>query len=716
MKKSNGKKTSVINNFLYKVDIFWINIAVLFAVFIICAGNLLKTGNLGLMTLCLVILLLLLAMDVILVIMRKKRAKRRAEKLGLIDENGLVCTGVLGGFQLPAFIVSESCKLLWNNSEFGVVCEENSMKAGNVAGGLFKRHIEGNVTEERPEYDCIIKLGRRFYRLYASYVSMNDANAGDAATIFGYLVDVSGVERLKALYKSKKIVVGEIIIDNYDEIFQQNGEAVASQIQVEVNNIFEDWLKDKNAVVRRLIRERYILICETSTLNQIKAERFDVLERVKKISVGNTIPVTLSIGVSTNEKHITEQAYEALTAGDINSDEYVKAFGDTLQKHLAASEDLINLCLNRGGDQAVVQNSENAGDCQFFGGSEIDQPRKDMVQVRVTSDLLKQAVLAADNVMIMGHRAADLDALGSALAMYRVATKLKKPAYIILEGPNSQIDEAYVTIMGCGKYEGVFITKSEALNVISDNTLVIVVDTFSERQCEAPEVIEAAEKIGVVDHHRRGVDFIKNTVFNYTETLASSTSELIVEMLRYIFPGEDVLEVIEAEMLYGGIIVDTKNLFFKTGKRTFEVAAYLREVGVVPINVRRYVQPSYNDYLRITEIVGGMDVIQMDYKGAKRGIAFAECELSADEANKLASIAADKMLEFTGVECSFVLIAIGPDVSIKARSPGEINVQTVMENPRISGGGHLTAAAGIIRNTNVKEVKSLILKILKENG
>lgn len=709
-------KKNIFKNFIYKVDIFWINIAVVFAILIICAGNMLFAKKYVALTICLIALVVLAVIDALLVIIRRKNAKKRAEILGIIDANGNVCTGLIGNFRLPAFIITENCKFLWSNDEFNTLCKDVERKAGQVAGGIFKQHIENQISLDNTQHQCVIKLGKRFYRLYATYVSTADIFENDSQAICCYLVDVSGVERLKNLYKNRRIVVGEIIIDNYDEIFQANGEAVASQVLAQVNNIFNEWLKEKNAIVRSLIRERYIFICENESLEKIKSERFSILEKAKAIAVGNTIPVTLSIGVSTNNGNLTDEAFTALISGNLTDEAYEKAFTDTLMTHLENSEGLINLCLNRGGDQAIVQNSERTNENLFFGGSEIDQPRENMVQVRVTAELLKKSICEAENVMIMGHKFADLDALGSALAIYRIATKLGKPAYVILEGPNSQIDVAYEYIRSSGRYAGVIISQSEALNVMSDGTLVVVVDTFSKSQSEAPLVIDAASKVGVIDHHRRGVDFIEKTVFNYTETLASSTSELLVEMLWYIFPNENVLETIEAETLYGGILVDTKNFYFKTGKRTFEVCGYLRESGVVPLETRKFVQPDFEDYLKINKIVGGMDVIPMDYKAKRCGIAFAECEMSADEANKLASIAADKMLEFNGVECSFVLVKIGNNVSIKARSPGDINVQTVMENQAISGGGHLTAAAGFVKNSTPKEVKSLILRILRENA
>lgn len=714
--KLMNKKT-IFDKIIYKTNTFWINFAIILSALIVCEVGLLIAKSYVGMLVFLILFCIIAALYIVLVILRKKRTKKMAETLGIIDENGSVCSGLLGGFQLPAFVITEGCRLVWANAEFKKCCEEIEKKPGNVAGGIFKKHIENVVSLEKSEFDETIQLGSHEYKLYATYVSMHDEDEiDDQATILAYLVDQSGVEKLKKLYKERKIVLGEIIIDNYDEILQTNGESVANQVLVEINNIFDEWLKDKNAIAQRLVRERYIFICEMDSLKRMEREHFAVLEKAKAISVGNTIPVTLSIGVSTNAGNLTNAAFEALITGNTNSEDYLNAFTDTLAHHQETADELISLCLSRGGDQAIVRNSAKPNDNLFFGGSEIDKPREDMVKVRVTAELLKKYISESGNVIIMGHKFADLDALGSALAMYKIAKKLDKPSYIILEGSNAQIDVAYKSMMSTGKYEGVFIKKSEALNIMSDKTLVIVVDTFSRGQCEAPEVIDAATRICVVDHHRRGFDFIKETAFNYTEVLASSTSELLIEMLWYIFPGENILSKVEAEILYGGILVDTKNLYFKTGKRTFEVCGYLRDLGVVPLDIRKYVQPDYKDYLEINNIVAKMKVINIEYKGRSRGFAFADCEMSADEANKLASIAADKMLEFNGIECSFVLVQIGNNVAIKARSPGDVNVQTIMEHPSISGGGHLTAAAGVIKNISTDEAKSLIIKIINDSN
>lgn len=315
---------------------------------------------------------------------------------------------------------------------------------------------------------------------------------------------------------------------------------------MELSHIFEDWLKDKDALVRRLMRERYIFLVETRYLEQLEAERFSILEKVKKIAKGNTIPVTLSIGISTNKANLTAEAFNDLQSGEKESAAVGRAFGDTIAEHFTRAEELINLALGRGGAQAIVQFGDDSRESNFFGGSEIDIERKNKVKARVVANIMRKEILNCSRVLVMGHSNADLDALGASLAVYRIAETLGKEAYVVLERPNSQISVMYGALMNDGGYGDVFIKKNEALNIIDEKTFVVLVDTFSEKQSEAPEIFEYASRIAVIDHHRRGVDYIKNTVFNYTETSASSASELVIEIMRYISP-KMYVPIIEAE-------------------------------------------------------------------------------------------------------------------------------------------------------------------------
>lgn len=707
----NDKK-SFIYKFLYKMDLLWLNIAIAAVLVVLSAYAFVKAGKTVLFVFCVILLLLVLILNFTVITLRRRKARQEAEKLGFSDENGTVCTGLLDAMQLPAFIVNTAGKLCWANVEFKDLCDSLEEKPSKISGMIFSRFIDAD-DNEYADLSPEIGIGERDFKIYISHIMagkelLENGRLGYCV----YFTDVSARKKLIELYKNRKIAFGEILVDNYEEIFQASGDTVANQVLIAVNNIFTEWTVGLNAIIRRLTRERFIIVVEEESLAVLEQRRFDVLEKVKKISVGNTIPVTVSIGLSTNRNELTDEAFEALISGDSGSEVCRRAFHDTLAGHFSAIDELLNLSLSRGGDQAIVRTGEDSRSNLFFGGSEIPGDREDMVAVRVNAGILKTEIEKSKTVLVMGHAHADLDSLGAALAIHRISVSLGTKAYIVLGGPSPQIAVMYGALSESGEYGDVFISGSEALNILDDETLTVVVDTFSEKQCEEPEVVKNSPRIIVIDHHRRGVEFIKNTIINYTDTMASSTSELVVEMLRYIFPTEKLLTKPEAEALYGGILVDTKNMFFKTGKRTFDVCSYLRQMGVVPVAVRKYVQPGYEDFKKINEIVSRMKFIKVGGKG----VALAVCSLSRSEANTLAPIAADKMLEAAGVDCSFVIVKQDADVAIKARSLGEVNVQIILEHREIEGGGHFTAAAGYVKDCTPERAEQLILGILKNEN
>ena len=706
------KKTSLLYKFLYRMNLIWINVAMSIIFAILAASSFVKLGSPLALVLSIILLVAMIGLDVVLTIMRRRRVVDEAKDLGLVDDSGTVCTGLLDAMQLPTFIVSIEGKLIWANVDFKDMCDALYMRPTTVVQQVFTENIDGKLTTKNGVRNGDIAIGRRTFRYFASYVATSEEFASGGVAVCVYFYDITAVDRLKTLYRTNKVVLGEILIDNYEEIYQANGETVANQVLIALNDIFAKWIEGKNAIIKGLARERYIIVVTEESLKKLEEEQFIVLESAKKISVGNSIQVTLSIGISSNRLELTDEAFKELITDRYEEETYKKAFRDDLPDHIADVEELLNLSLSRGGDQAIVKIGSDKRDNLFFGGSELDIDREDMVEVRVRAGQLKSEILKSDKVLIMGHALADLDALGSALAMYRIAASLGKPAYVVLGGPNSQISVMYNTLMQSGEYNDVFVSESEALNVIDEGTLTIVVDTFSARQCESPEVVKKSERIVVIDHHRRGLDAIENAVINYTVTGASSASELIIELMRYIFPSEKILKKLEAETLYGGILVDTKNMFFKTGRRTFDVCAYLRQLGVVPVAVRKYIQPNYEDYKKINAIVSEMKYMIINGKG----VAVTICDLPRNEANTLAPIAADKMLEIAGVDCSFVLIKQDSDTAIKARSLGEVNVQIILENQAINGGGHFTAAAGLLKNTTPDKAEQLLISILKNEG
>ena len=477
------------------------------------------------------------------------------------------------------------------------------------------------------------------------------------------------------VYK-RRTAIGEIIVDSYEEIYQQSGEAVMNQITVELSKIFDKWLQGKKALLKKRTRDKYLLVIEDDGLHQLEKDKFSVLNEAKKINVGNNIPVTLSIGIA--------------------------SYNDSVEENFNAAASALELALDRGGDQAIVRIDNKD---TFYGASDIELESLNKVKSRLTADLLKKEILASKKVFIVGHKFPDMDALGSALAIYRACTELGVPSNIILNSSNPTIDIMMNNLKKSGEYEDVFIGTSRALTETNmTNLLLVVVDVFSRDKTECPEIFEHIDRVVVIDHHRKNADHIKGAIIDYSESYASSTSELIIELLNYMIQNIN-LHPLEVEAMYAGILIDTKYFTFKTGTRTFDAAAFLRKQGVDTVSVRKYCQPDMQTFIDISRVTSNARIVL-------NKISISRVPLSMDNKDMVASIASDQMLDVLGVEASFVLAEDnGNVVKIKGRSKGKINVQIILEKMN-HGGGHFTAAATFMKDISVEDAEAeLILKI-----
>ncbi len=626
----------------------------------------------------------IIVVNVIILRIKKKNAQKRIAELGIGDDDGINhFSGYIKDFGLPSFFITDAGKLLWSNEAFAEICKECSKSSRQIVRDVYGLRIKGRLSmilsKDKP-YHPEIRIGDRHYVMYCNAVDSIGAysiSSESSFVLMVYFYEITEFEKLQDKYDRERVAVGEIVIDDYDEIFQSNGEAVINRVLVEVDRLFEKWLQGKGAIVRRLVRDRYIFLIADEHLHEIEKGSFSILDSVKKISRGNTIPVTLSIGIA--------------------------AHGESLAKNFKDAEDAVNLALGRGGDQAIIR---IGGKDTYYGSSNIELERKNKVKVRITADMLKNEILKSSRVFVMGHSSGDMDSLGASLAVYRIASRFNIKANIILNSSNVQIDSLYSELIKQDEYVYAFINESEALNMIDEHTLVVVVDTFKQALTEAPNVLDEAERIVVIDHHRKGADFIENTVLTYNETYASSTSEIMVEILNYLAPNMSV-PILEAEALYAGILVDTKNFAFKTGKRTFEAAALLRTHGVDTVAARKYFHPDFDAFLSISRIAGTARIIE-------GRVAIATCMLPADQARFITSVSADKLLEISGVDASFVLAQIGNNVSISGRSFGDINVQIILENSKFKGGGHLVAAGAFLKDITVEYVEKQLEAVIHE--
>lgn len=663
------------NKFIRKINLLTVNSVILFTVLVVCSYLMIASENYAAALILGVIALLCAALNIIVHIVKQKDRLRRIKLLTFYAEGNLhPGPGAIPFFRLPLAFLSSDGRYLWGNDLFRAIFPDKSDMQKTLRE-LYIVHLRGKLENQTLMLETPVQLSGRNFLMMTNIVRLDQEHTEDNFAIMLYFSENTEYVQLKKKYESRQTAVAEIAIDSYQEIFQSNGESVINAITVELAKIFTKWLSDTNAVIKKLVQDRYILILEEDALNRLEQEKFSVLNQVKRISVGNRIPVTLSIGVGIH--------------------------GDSVLENYEAASQALELALSRGGDQAVVRDHEHD---DYYGGSTMDLESLSKVKARIVADLLKKEIQRSSRVLIMGHQTGDMDSLGASLCVYRACAFFGIEAKIILNEGNSAINGMLKRIQSMPEYGDLFINTSYALNLVDDDTLAVVVDTSRQSMTECPKLLDYAPRVAVVDHHRKASDYLKDTVLDYSESYASSTGELLVEVLQYMIP-HVALPVVEAEALYAGILVDTKNFTFKTGTRTFEVASYLRRQGVDTVGVRQYFQPDFDTYAEVSKVTSTVKLIQSR-------IAIAYCKCETKNMKLVAAMAADQLLNIAGVDASFVLSDKGGDVSISARSLGEINVQVILE--KMGGGGHLIAAAATLNSISLEFAEKELIKHIME--
>lgn len=467
-----------------------------------------------------------------------------------------------------------------------------------------------------------------------------------------------------------KIAVGLIFIDNYDEVLDTLEEFKHPLLLAIVDRKIKKITKDLGGIVRKFEKDKYIFFITNDKLNELKEAKFDILDSIREIDMGNTIPVTLSIGIGMN--------------------------GSNLDEDMEFARVSIDLALSRGGDQVIIKDAEHY---QFFGGHSKEIGKNSRVRARVKAYALTELIDEASNVIIMGHKNIDLDCLGAAIGVYSIVSGLEKNCNIVLNNVTSSVSGLYDRLIQDEKYENAFISCEQALKLVNRRTLLIIVDTYKASICECPELIEKCKKVVVFDHHRKGVEYIDKAVLTYHEPSCSSTCELITEMLMYINKNINIKSV-EADAILSGIIVDTKNFSFKTGIKTFEAAAFLKKKGADTIRVKTLFKNTLEEYNAKANIIKNVEI-------EENGIAISVLEEDVENPVLVVAQASDELLGITGIKASFVLSENNNWVYISARSFGDINVQIIME--MLGGGGHQSISATQIPNISIKDAK-IVLK------
>ena len=569
--------------------------------------------------------------------------------LELTMDSDTIAKNTLINSPFPLVIVEPDGKIIWKSVRF--IDAFGNIDIGSVLVELItKAQIEQENSKEKKEtiiYDQI-RIDKRDYQIIIEGLSVKTKNRKRKnEKVFAiYIIDNTEVLETIKKFEEAQICTGIIMIDSYDELFQSLAEEEKNSVFVELETKIYEWVSKFEGIALKTERDRYVFVFEQKYLDKIIENKFEILDIIKEIEKEGVIPTTLSIAISAE--------------GESNYKKY--------KETIAA----MNLVLGRGGDQAVVRRN---GKYEFFGGKVQEVEKRTKVKARTVAAALEELIEEAPNVLIMGHSNGDIDSMGSSLGIYRIVKSLGKNAKIVNNSYGLTLKDFIEAVEQEKEYEGVIIDKEQALQEITEDTLLVIVDTHKKSYVEVPELLEKTNKIVIIDHHRRGPDYIENSILMFHEVYASSAAELVTELLQYT-KNETEITTFEAESLYAGIMVDTKNFTFKTGVRTFEAAAYLRKNNIDIIKVKKWFQSDLESYNVISEIVKNTEVIRETI-----GIAKYDRE-DDDNANLICAKAADELLTISDITASFVIGKVGEKVYISGRSIGDINVQIILEKLR----------------------------------
>ena len=571
----------------------------------------------------------------------------------------------------PLVIAETNGNMIWKSNKF--TQEFANIDINNILGDLLKQiklEIENNEESTEQSIHKELEIGNKIYEILGRYTKSKEEYI---CTI--YFIDETKCVELEKEYHNSQICVGLIMIDNFEEVNQRISDEDKPLLTAQIEKTIYDWASEFQGLVVKAERDTFVCIFEQRYLAELEEKKFNILDTIKELELSDKIQITLSISVST-EGDSNYQKYKSAQAG-------------------------LDIALGRGGDQTVVR--EN-GKYQFFGGRTQELEKRTKVKARIVSHALQELMQEAKNVMIMGHTNGDIDSMGASMGLYRLAKSLNVEAYIVNNSTGISLENFMEAAKEEKEYQEVIINKAEALSKISAETLLIIVDTHKRSYVEVPELLEETGKIAIIDHHRKSPDFIEEAILTFHEVYASSACELVTEILEYA-PKEIELTTIEAEALYAGIMMDTKNFTFKTGVRTFEAAAYLRKCGIDIIRVKKWFQSDLKTYTKISKIIDNAEIINDT-------IGISIYYENDKDANVICAKAADELLTISDITASFVIGKLGDKVCISGRSIGDINVQIILE--KLGGGGHITLAGAQVEGLSIGEVKNLLIEKINE--
>ncbi len=604
--------------------------------------------------------------------------KRKGEVSSYLDELTLnvdsAAKNTLINSPFPLIVLETNGNTIWKSPKFS---KEFANVGINSYLDDFAKEIKMEIENNHIlSLDRQVEIEDKTYHIIGNYVKSKKKdkkkNTSEYIAIL-YFIDITDKKEIIEKYNKSRNCISIIMIDNYEEIMQRISEDKKASVIAEVERKLYDWIGNSGGLIIKKDRDTFIAVIEKHNLEEMENSKFSILDEIKEVETEEKLSITLSIAISDE--------------GNTNYEKYESA------------QDAMKIALGRGGDQAVVRKD---GKYSFFGGKTLELEKRTKVKARVVSHALEEIILNAENVMVMGHLNADIDSLGSSLGIYRFAKDLGKEAFIVNNTNSLAIENFVKSLKEHEEYKNIILDKAEALAKINENTLLVIVDTHKRGYVEVPELVDKTDKKVIIDHHRRGEDFIDNALLTFHEVYASSAAELVTEIIEYS-DKNITLTQIEAESLYAGIMMDTKNFTFKTGVRTFEAAAYLRKYGIDIIRVKKWFQSDLDSYTVIADIVKNAEVVN-------DSIGISVYEEKDKNANLICAKAADELLTISNITASFVIGDMGDKICISGRSIGDINVQVILE--KLGGGGHITLAGAQLENMTIEEAKTeLIIRI-----
>ena len=608
------------------------------------------------------------------------------ELVEFATQYGIVQNTLLKELAVPYAILLDDGKVIWMNNQFLKIL------GGKIKGDAYlsKYLPELNRSVFPQEENDIVHMdvyyNERQYQAELRKVSVEGFSETERLMempeekeyfIAVYLQDVTELNQYIKANEEQRLVAGLIYIDNYDEIIDSVEEVRQSLLVALVDRKINQYIAKANGIVKKMETDKYFIAVQKQHFKQLEEDKFSLLEGVKTVNIGNKIPATISMGFGLSEESYAQSYNYARVA--------------------------IDLSLARGGDQAVIKDSQGI---TYYGGKREQTSKNTRVKARVKAEALREFITIKDEIFVMGHKFADADSFGAAVGICRAAEALEKKAYIVIDEISASLKPLYLSYAENPEYgEKMFLKPQEVLKIADENSMVVVVDTNRPKMTECEELLSIARTIVVLDHHRQSSDNIENALLSYIEPYASSSCEMVAEILQYIVDDIEIPDL-EASSLYAGIMIDTNNFVNKTGVRTFEAAAFLRRCGANITQVRKMFRDDMASYQAKAEIISSVEVYQ-----EKFAIARGE-NLDIESPTIVGAQAANDLLDINAVKASFVLTNYNGRIYISARSIDEVNVQIIME--RLGGGGHMNASGAQFEHTDMERAVEDLKKVIDE--